>query len=80
MSDKQINLEDHNDKHAPHIPLCQDGKNGIRKKEEEKKKEKHRRATMWRGPGKARMNHHLVHSVFPWHEHKEGHWTHSSIK
>lgn len=35
-------------------------------------------ATIWRGPGKAGMNHHSVHSVFPWREHKEEQWTRSS--
>jgi len=74
MTDTQINVGDSNDKLATHIPLCQAGKMGIRKKGEEKKKkkQKHRQATTWRGPGKAGMNHHLVHSVFPWHEHKVG--------
>lgn len=81
MSNKQINLADRNDQLATHIPLCQAGKKKcIRKKGEEKKKQKQRRATIWRGPGKAGMNHHLVHSVFPWHGHKEGQWMHSRMK
>lgn len=44
------------------------------KKAEEKKKQKQRRATSWRGPGKAGMNHRLARSVFPWHDHKEEQW------
>lgn len=68
MSDTQINLEDRNDKLATHMPPVPSWKKMVSEKkkgEEEKKKQKHRRATIWRGPGKAGMNHRLVHSVFP---------------
>lgn len=42
------------------ITLCQTGKRLYqRKKEKRRKKEKQMRATIWRGPGKAAVNHHL---------------------
>lgn len=38
MSDKQINLEDRNDKLATHMPLCQAGKKWYPKKKEKRRK------------------------------------------
>lgn len=71
MGDKQTNSEDRND--LPHTyPHAKLGKMVSEKKGEEKKKQKQRRATIVRGPGKAGVNHHLAHSVFPWPEQKEG--------
>lgn len=38
------------------------------KKEKRRKKEKQMRAMIWRGPGKATVNHHLEDFFLPWQE------------